>query len=77
MNYISAYTDNEKTEIFNLDHVLSITPHTGANRAFSKIVMAPNLYWYVETNSIRFIDCRNALFSAIGCANPYGEEENK
>ena len=72
MNYIKAIREDGQPVIFNLDNVLAITPHKSGD---TTILMEPGCFWTIETASIRFIECRNALFSAIGCENPYGEGE--
>lgn len=49
-----------KTEFFNLDKILNITPNPEQNRA--KILMGGGLYWSVYLDSIVIMDLRNADF---------------
>ena len=62
MNFIKAITANGQTEIFNLDHVLTIQPD---ENGLTKIVMAVNFFSRVLTESIEWVNCYNELSVAI------------
>ena len=61
--FISATTTEGKTELFNLDKVLSFQPDY--DRGTVKILMGAGLYWTVYTDSIKTVDCVNELFLAL------------
>lgn len=60
--FIKVKTTDGRTEIFNADLVLNITPYKGGT---AKILMGAGLYWDVYTDSIELIDCTNDLIKAI------------
>lgn len=60
--FISATTTEGKTELFNLERVLSIAPYSNGT---VKILMGAGLYWIVKADSIAYIDCINDLINEI------------
>ena len=63
MNYfIKAVTEDNKTELFNLNKVMSISTR---ENGMVKILMGPGLYWDVYPDSIEYIDCINDLMREI------------
>lgn len=52
-----------KTELFNLDHILTIRPNSDGKTA--KILMGAGLYWDVYVDTIELVDCYNDLKKAI------------
>lgn len=56
--FLKATTTEGKTELFNLDRVLNITPNKNGT---VKILMGAGLYWTVYADSIEYIDCINDL----------------
>lgn len=63
MNYfIKAVTEDNKTELFNLDKVLNISTH---ENGMVKLLMGAGLWWNVYPESIEYIDCINDLMSEI------------
>ena len=62
MNYLKAITTDGRTELFNLEKVMLITPRDNGT---TKILMGAGLYWEVLTDSIERIDCYNDLIKAI------------
>ena len=62
MIFIKAITTDGKTELFNLDKVMTITP---LHDSTTKILMGAGLYWYVLTDSIERVDCYNDLIRVI------------
>ena len=60
--FIKVKTTDGKTELFNLDRVLNITPYDSGT---AKILMGAGLYWDIYTDSIEIIDCTNDLLKAI------------
>ena len=67
MNYfIKATTTEGKTELFNLEKILSFTPN---NNGTVKILMGAGLYWNVYADSIEYLDCINELMQAIKGGN--------
>ena len=63
MNYfIKAVTEDNKTELFNLDKVMSISTR---ENGMVKILMGAGLYWDVYPDSIEQIDCVKDLLKEI------------
>lgn len=62
MNFIQAVTTEGKTELFNVDNILTIQPN---ENGLTKILLAANLYWWVHTDSITWVNCWNDLAAAI------------
>ena len=62
MNYLKAITIDKRTELFNMEKILTITPRDNGT---TKILMGAGLYWEVLTDSIERIDCYNDLIKAI------------
>ena len=62
MNYIKAKTVQGDTELFNLDHVLSIQPRDNGT---TKILMGAGLYWEIRTDTIKHLDCINEVLAAV------------
>ena len=63
MNYfIKAVTEDNKTELFNLDKVMSISTR---ENGMVKILMGAGMYWDVYPDSIEYIDCINDLIREI------------
>lgn len=62
MMYLKARTMDGEIELFNLDKIMTITPKPNGT---TKILMAANMYWYVETDSITYCDCINEILTAI------------
>ena len=63
MNYfIKAVTEDNKTELFNLDKVMSISTR---ENGMVKILMGAGMYWDVYPDSIEYIDCINDLMREI------------
>ena len=63
MNYfIKAVTEDNKTELFNLDKVMSISTR---ENGMVKILMGAGMYWDVYSDSIEYIDCINDLIREI------------
>lgn len=60
--FLKATTTEGKTELFNLDKILSITPK---NHGTVKILMGAGLYWTVYADSIEYIDCINDLIKGV------------
>lgn len=60
--FIKAVTTEGKTELFNLDHILNITPRKNGT---VKILMGAGLYWDVLADSIEYIDCVNDLIKEL------------
>ena len=60
--FIKVKTVDGRTEIFNTDLILNITPYEGG---YAKILMGAGLYWDIYTDSIQLIDCTNDLIKAI------------
>ena len=56
--YIKATTEDNKTELFNLNKILSISKR---ENGMVKILMGAGLYWDVYADSIEYIDCINDL----------------
>lgn len=54
MKFLQAITDDGKTEFFNLNRILTMTPSENGERV--KILLAPNMYWWVWHNSIKIVD---------------------
>lgn len=52
-----------KTELFNLDQVLTIRPNSDGKTA--KILMGAGLWWDVYTDSVEFVECPNELREAL------------
>lgn len=53
MKFLQATTNDGKTEYFNLEKILTITPIDGER---VKILMGAGLFWYVERDSLRVWD---------------------
>lgn len=62
MMFIKATDTDGKTELFNLDHVMNITPLANGT---VKILMGAGLYWHVYPDSISLVDCYNELHKTI------------
>ena len=62
MMFIKATDTDGKTELFNLDHVMNITPLANGT---VKILMGAGLYWYVYPDSISPVYCYNEIIEAI------------
>ncbi len=62
MKFIKAITTDNKTELFNLDLILNISPKENGT---TKILMGAGLYWNVYTSSIETVECVNDLMKAI------------
>ena len=60
--FLKATTTEGKTELFNLDRVLTITPN---NNGTTKILMGAGLFWSVYSDSIEPLECFNELMQAI------------
>lgn len=60
--FLKATTTEGKTELFNLDRVLSIMPNENGT---TKILMGAGLAWRVHTDSIQTVECMNELLKAI------------
>lgn len=52
-----------KTELFNLDHILTIRPNNDGKTA--KILMGAGLYWDVYTDTVELVECYNDLAREI------------
>ena len=55
-----------QTELFNLDHVLTIRPNRDGETA--KILMGAGLYWDIYIDSVEFVECPNELQKAFQAA---------
>ena len=62
MNFLKAITTDGKTEVFNINNILTIQPHENGT---TKILMGANLVWWVHSASIEWINCYNDLISII------------
>ena len=62
MMFLKATDTDGKTEFFNLDKVLNITPLANGQ---VKILMGAGLHWRVYPDSISLVDCYNELHQAI------------
>jgi hypothetical protein len=62
MNFLKAITTDGKTELFNVDNILTIQPN---ENGLTKILLAPNLYWWVNSESIEWVNCYNDLVATI------------
>ena len=62
MNFLKAITTEGKTELFNINNILSVQPNTNGT---TKILMGAGLSWRVHTNSIEWINCYNEFIAAI------------
>ena len=62
MNYIKAITTDRKTELFNLEKVMLITPRDNGT---TKILMGAGLVWWVHTDSIMWANSFNEVIRAI------------
>jgi hypothetical protein len=63
MNYfLKAVTEDNKTELFNLDKVMSISTR---ENGMVKILMGAGMYRDVYPDSIEYIDCINDLMREI------------
>lgn len=62
MNFLKAITTDGKTELFNVDNILTIQPN---ENGLTKILLAPNLYWWVNSESIEWVNCYNELMATI------------
>ena len=60
--FIKVKTTDGRTELFNLDHALNITPY---GNGYAKILMGAGLYWDIYTDSIEIVDCTNDLIKAV------------
>ena len=67
--FLKATTPEGKTELFNLDRVLTITPN---NNGTVKILMGAGLYWTVNAESIQLAECVNELLFEIKGAKHNG-----
>lgn len=61
--FITATTTEGKTELFNVNKVLSFVPDY--DKGTVKILMGAGLYWTVYADSIEHIDCINDLLKEI------------
>lgn len=62
MKFLKATTTDGKTEYFNLDRILTITPLDGDR---VKILMGAGLFWTVERESLQVWDMSNAEIEGI------------
>ena len=62
MKFLKATTTDGKTEYFNLDLILTITPIDGDR---VKILMGPGLYWMVDRNSLQVWDMSHKEIESI------------
>ena len=62
MKFLKATTTDGKTEYFNLNQILTITP---LNEDTVKILMGAGLYWTVERDSLHVWDMSNAEIEGI------------
>lgn len=62
MNFLKAISTDGKTELFNIDNILTIQPN---ENGLTKILLAPNLYWWVHTDSIVWVNSYNELIAVI------------
>lgn len=62
MKFLKATTTDGKTEYFNLNKILTITPLNGDT---VKILMGAGLYWTVERDSLQVWDMSNAEIEGI------------
>jgi len=61
--FITATTTEGKTELFNVNKVLSFVPNY--DKETVKILMGAGLYWTVYADSIEYIDCINDLLKEL------------
>ena len=59
---LKATTTEGKTEIFNLDRILTFRPYGNGT---VQILMGAGLYWTVYADSIQPVDCVNDLLQAV------------
>ena len=62
MKFLKATTTDGKTEYFNLDRILTITPLDGER---VKILMGAGLFWTVERDSMQVWDMSNSEIEEI------------
>ena len=62
MNFLKAITIEGKTELFNINNILSVQPNTNGT---TKILMGAGLFWTVHTDSIAWINCYNEFIATI------------
>jgi len=62
MNFLKAITIEGKTELFNVNNILTIQPNKNGT---TKILMGAGLYWTVHTASIEWVNCYNELIAAV------------
>ena len=63
MIYITATTTEGKTELFNVNKVLSFVPNY--DKGPVKILMGAGLYWTVYAESIQTVECINDLLKEL------------
>lgn len=62
MKFLQATTTDGKTEYFNLEKILTISPIDGER---VKILMGAGLFWYIERDSMRVWDMSNKEIEEI------------
>lgn len=62
MNFFKAITTDGKTELFNVNNILTIQPNENGT---TKILMGAGLYFWVHTASIEWVNCYNDLIAVI------------
>lgn len=62
MNFLKAITIEGKTELFNIENILTIQPNENGT---TKILMGAGLVWWVHTDSIMWANSFNEVIRAI------------
>lgn len=62
MNFLKAITIEGKTELFNVNNILTIQPNENGT---TKILMGAGLVYWIHSASITRIDCYNDLITTI------------
>jgi hypothetical protein len=62
LKFLQATTTDGKTEYFNLEKILTISPIDGER---VKILMGAGLFWYIERDSMRVWDMSNKEIEEI------------
>jgi hypothetical protein len=62
MKFLKATTTDGKTEYFNLNQILTITPLNGDT---VKILMGAGLFWHVDRDSIKVWDMSDREIETI------------
>ena len=62
MKFLKATTTDGKTEYFNLDRILTISP---VNGDVVKILMGAGLFWHVERDTMQVWDMSNSEIEEI------------